>query len=170
TVYSEGETATLTGGESIHATFTRQTVILVSHGCELEAVDRDVEGKHTDYGKRFWLAAPVRKLSNCESPMQESVARGQQPNKFLLPPFGPLGSASHFVDFRKITPITVPYFHAAKKLCSLSSDAVLALQAHLCLFFSGLVFYVQPIQCPNCDEPIDPREFLVESGEEPDPD
>lgn len=168
-VFSEERGDVPKEGDTAHGPFIKRTVILLSHECELDAVKRDVEKKQTTPEKRFWLVAPISNLSECKSEkMKERTARGQQPNKFLLPPFGPLGSDPHFVDFRKITPITVPYFHAAKKLCSLSPDAALALKAHLCLFFSGLVFYVQPIQCPNCDEPIDPREFLVESGEEPD--
>ncbi len=155
--------------DTAHGPFIKRTVILLSHECELDAVKRDVEKKQTSHDKRYWLAAPILSLSECTSEkMKERTARGQQPNKFLLPPFGPLGSDPHFVDLRKITPITVPYFHAAKKLCSLTSEAVLALQAHLCLFFSGFVFYVQPVPCPYCEQQIDPREFVVPSREDPD--
>jgi hypothetical protein len=169
-IFSEADKVTPSGGDSPHAPFTKQTVMLVSHGCELDAVERDVASKNTDYGRRWWLAAPVRRLSECEPRMQERVARGRQPNKFLLPPKGLLGEDAHFVDLRKITPITVPYFQNAQKVCSLSATAISALQAHLCLFFSGRVFYVQPVPCPHCNMPVDPNAFVVDSTEVPDPD
>jgi hypothetical protein len=113
---------------------------------------------------------PVRDL---RPKMTERTMQGKQPNKFLLPPSGPheespFGNAAQYVDLRQITPITVPYFFAGTKIASLSKPAILAMQAHLGMFFSGLVIYVQPIPCPRCGERIDPKLFVADSVEEPD--
>jgi hypothetical protein len=89
-----------------------------------------------------------------------------------LPPAegNPFGDLPQFIDLRQITPITVPYFQEGSKVASLSKTAILAMQAHLGMFFSGLVVYVQPIPCPKCNHPIDPAEFVTASAEEPDVD
>jgi hypothetical protein len=166
-VFYEEDAVAPTGGDSAHATFTKRTVILLSHGCELEAVERDVASRQTDYERRYWLAAPIRRLYDCDQKMIVSTAEGRQQNKFFLPAQSPFNEPQ-FVDLRMIAPITVPYFRQAEKKCSLKPDAVASLQAHLCLFFSGLIFSVQPVDCPHCGGPIDPREFVVPSGEGPD--
>jgi hypothetical protein len=168
-VFYEKDAVTPAGGDSAHAPFTKRTVILLSHGCELEAVEREVANRQTDYEKRYWLAAPIRRLYDCHEKIIERTAEGRQPNKFFLPGQSPF-TEPQFVDLRLIAPITVPYFRQSEKKCSLTPDAVVALQAHLCLFFSGLIFFVQPVDCPSCGEPIDPREFVVPSTEEPDVD
>src|SRR5229473_4896225 len=105
-------------GDTARGAFSKRTVILLSHGCELDSVDRDVEQGKTSHDRRYWLAAPVLPLKACGPKIQEATAKGIQPNKFLLPPSGPFGEP-HFADLRKITPITVPYFHHAQKLAGL---------------------------------------------------
>jgi hypothetical protein len=62
----------------------------------------------------------------------------------------------------------VPYFLTGKKIGSISKTAILAMQAHIGLFFSGLVIYVQSIRCPNCAENIDPTTFVAASVDEAD--
>lgn len=166
-VFNEEDAVAPVGGDSAHAPFTKRAVILLSHGCELEAVERDVANRQTDYERRYWLAAPIRRLLDCNAKIVERTATGRQQNKFFLPAQGPFNEPQ-FVDLRLIAPITVPYFQQAEKKCSLTPDAIAALQAHLCLFFSGLIFSVQPVDCPHCGEPIDPHEFVVPSAEEPD--
>lgn len=156
-------------GDTARGAFTVRTVILLSHGCEIDSVDRDVKQQKTSYDKRYWLAAPILPLKDCGSKIQEATAKGIQPNKFLLPPAGPF-TEPHFADLRKITPITVPYFHAAKKLASLSEKAAVAMQAHLGLFFSRFVIYVQPISCPHCGKSVDPKAFIAASTDEADVD
>ncbi len=165
TLFKPGETAPK-DGDTARGPFTARTVILLSHGCELDAVVRDVEAKQTEYDRRYWLVAPVRRLSDCGSKVRERTLKGQQPNRFLLREGGPLGNEPFYADLRQITPITVPYFFDGQKVCSLTDAAKLALQAHIGLFFSGLVLYVQPIDCPACGEPIDPKLFVVPSTDE----
>jgi hypothetical protein len=156
-------------GDTARGAFSKRTVILLSHGCELDSVDRDVERGKTSHDKRYWLAAPVLPLKACGPKIQEATAKGIHPNKFLLPPSGPF-EEPQFADLRKITPITVPYFHDAQKLAGLSQTAVVALQAHLGLFFSRYVIYVQPIACPSCGETIDPKAFIAPTVEDADVD
>ncbi len=161
-------------GDTARGPFQERVVMLLSHGCELDAVKRDVLAEKTKWEKRYWLAAPVQPLAECVEKMQERTRKSQQPNKFYLPAEEFLGGVEHYVDLRKITPINAPYFLEAtedrRRICSLTADAIAALHAHLGLFFSGLVLYVQPVPCPACNTPIDPRTFVIPSpeGEEPD--
>ena len=169
TIFVAAQGHTPKPGDTARGSCTTRQVILLSHGCELDGVKRDVEAGQTSYGNRFWLAAPVQPLSACGPKITERTLTGRQPNKFLLPLGGPFREP-HFVDLRKITPINVPYFGEAQKVCSLSRSAVLSLQAHIGLFFSGLVLYVQPIPCPVCETPIDPTRFVAASTDEEDTD
>jgi hypothetical protein len=154
-------------GDTARGPFQKQTLVLLSHGCELDGVKRDVEAKKTELGRRYWLAAPVRSFENLTSDdMKGRTRNGNQPNKFYLPANALNGGVEHFVDLRKITPINAPYFLEAEKSCSLTKTAVLALQSHIGLFFSGLVLYVQPISCPGCGVSIDPTNFVVPSRDE----
>jgi len=162
-------------GDTARGAFTKRTVVLLSWECEIDAVFRDQEEHGISFDRRYWLAAPVKPISDLRPKMKTRTAEGRQPNKFLLPPDGPdsngpFGNAAHFVDLRHITPITVPYFVAATKIGSLSKPAILSMQAHLGMFFSGLVIYVQPIPCPNCKESIDPTLFIADSIDEADVD
>src|SRR5258707_15516189 len=50
-------------GDTVRGPFQKTSVILLSHGCELDGVRRDVEAQRTSFGKRHWLAAPIRELS-----------------------------------------------------------------------------------------------------------
>ena len=142
---------------------------MLSWECEIDAVFRDQKEHNISLDRRYWLAAPVKLLSDLGPKMKERTEAGTQPNKFLLPAGdGPFGNTSHFVDLRQITPITVPYFIDVKKIGSLSRTAILAMQAHLGMFFSGLVIYVQPVSCPHCTGPIDPTLFVANSAAEMD--
>lgn len=156
-------------GDTAKGPFRLRPVILLSHGCELDGVDRDVARKHTTYERRYWLAAPLLKLSDSSSElMKERTRNGDQPNKFYLPATEFLGHEEGFVDFRKITPINCRYFLDGRKICGLTEPAVLAMQAHLGLFFSGLILYVQPIPCPQCRNLIDPTLFVRRSEDKED--
>ncbi len=172
-VFAAAEGNVPQAGDTARGAFTKRPVILLSWECEIDAVFRDEKEVGTRLDRRYWLAAPVKPISDLGAMMSARTAEGTQPNKFLLPPdgpdsSGPFGSAAQFVDFRQITPITVPYFIGAKKTGSLSKTAILAMQAHIGLFFSGLVIYVQPIPCPKCGENIDPTAFVASSVDEPD--
>jgi hypothetical protein len=157
--------------DTARGSFQLRVVMLLSHGCELDGVERDVTAKKTEMGRRYWLVAPVQRLSDLTSAlMQERTRAGQQYNKFHLPAVNMLQNEESYVDLRKITPINAPYISTAKKIASLTKPATLALQAHIGLFFSGLVLYVQPIKCPTCATEIDPRTFLVPSSNEEEPD
>lgn len=158
-------------GDTARGPFQLRVVMLLSHGCELDGVERDVTAKKTEKGRRYWLVAPVQRLLNGTTPrMQERTRAGQQYNKFYLPAVEMLQNEESYVDLRKITPVNAPYIATAKKIASLTKPATLALQAHIGLFFSGLVLYVQPIQCPMCATEIDPTTFLVPSSNEEEPD
>ena len=158
-------------GDTARGTFQLRVVMLLSHGCELDGVERDVTAKKTEMGRRYWLVAPIQRLLNGTTPqMQERTRAGQQYNKFYLPAVDILGNEEFYVDLRKITPVNAPYVVTAKKVASLTKPAALALQAHIGLFFSGLVLYVQPIQCPTCNTPLEPTNFLVSSSDEDEPD
>jgi len=80
------------------------------------------------------------------------------------------GKEECFVDLRKITPVSCQYFLNGVRQCSLNPEAKIALQAHIGMFFSGFVLYVQSVPCPHCGQEVDPTEFRVFSGEEPDND
>lgn len=162
------------GGDTARGPFQERLAMLLSHGCELDAVKRDVDAEKTKWERRYWLAAPVQPLAECTEKMRERTRKSRQPNKFYLPAEECLSGVEHYVDLRKITPINAPYFLEAvgkgKKICSLTADAIAALHAHLGLFFSGLVLYVQPVPCPVCETLIDPKSFVAPSPEEEDVD
>jgi hypothetical protein len=156
-------------GDSPRGPFHPATVILLSHGCEIDGVQRDVTAKQTESSRRYWLAAPVRSFAEVTSDaMKDRIRTSTQPNKFYLPAGELNGGIEHFADLRKITPINVPYFVEATKTCSLTHAAVRALHAQLGLFFSGLVLYVQPISCPSCSSLIDPATFVTPSQDDND--
>ena len=155
-------------GDSPRGSVEPRTVMLVSHGCEVERVLRS-----EDSTKRHWLAAPVLPLEKCASEkMKDRVRKGTQPNRFYLPPTDYLRGGEWQVDLRKITPINCQFFVDAdvngRRLCSLSETAKLELHSQLGVFFSGLALYIQSIPCPSCGAEIDPTLFQVESGQEPD--
>jgi hypothetical protein len=155
--------------DTARGTFQKRTVILLSHGCELDGVERDVKDNRTQYSRRYWLAAPVMKVSDCTSDkMKERMREGTQPNKFYLPADESMANEEHFVELRKITPINAPFFLEGKKIRSLTNPATIALQAHIGLFFSGLILHVQTIQCPVCRTTIDPSAFRISSSDETD--
>lgn len=164
-------------GDTARGALTKRAVVLLSWECEIDAVFRDQIEHGIHLQKRYWLAAPIKPVSDLGPKMKVRTAEGRQPNKFLLPPDGPdskspFGNNAQFIDLRQITPITVPYFieaqDAGKKIGSLSKPAILSMQAHLGMFFSGLVIYVQPIPCPHCKGSIDPSLFVADSVEEAD--
>jgi hypothetical protein len=156
-------------GDTPRGPFHKKTVMLLSHGCELDGVKRDVDANVTELSRRYWLAAPIRGFADLTSDkMKDRIRDGTQPNKFYLPAHEVSGNIEHFVDLRKITPINAPYFLEAQKNRSLTQAAVLALQAHISLFFSGLVLYVQSVPCPQCGTSIDPGNFVVPSNSEED--
>jgi len=94
-------------GDSLKGTFDFKTVMLVSHGCEVEQVERE---KATE--RRAWLAAPLAVLSECSSAMQQRTRENRQPNKFYLRP-SRYDGGEWYVDLRKITPIQCRYFYSA---------------------------------------------------------
>jgi hypothetical protein len=155
-------------GDTARGAFQLKTVMLLSHGCELDGVARDVQSGKTQFEKRYWLVAPILQLSNgTTQKMQERIRASQQYNKFYLPAaVGVLGNEEYYVELRKITPVNVPYIMSAEKNASLTKAATLALHSHLGVFFSGLVLYRQPIHCPTCSTAIDPTQFLIPSSDE----
>lgn len=175
TLFAAAEGQVPQPGDTARGALTKRTVILLSWECEIDAVFRDQEKFGVHLEGRYWLAAPIKPIPALGSQMQERTAQGRQPNKFLLPPDGPygkspFGTVAQFIDLRQITPINVPYFIDAqkegKKVASLSRSAILAMQAHLGMFFSGLIVYVQPVTCPHCAEVLDPTLFVASSVEE----
>jgi hypothetical protein len=149
-------------GDSLKGTFEFKTVMLISHGCEVEQVERE---KATE--KRGWLAAPLAPLSECSPIMQCRTRENRQPNKFYLRPSS-YDSTEWFVDLRKITPVQCRYFYGAKKLFSLTPIARTALWSSLGIFLSGLALYHGPINCPQCQCEIDGSKFVVKSSEDAD--
>src|ERR1700694_782428 len=121
-------------GDTIRGSFQKTSMILLLHGCDLDGVIRDVEAQRTNLGRRHWLAAPIRELSVITSDkMKQRTKDGTQPNKFYLPFDELFGNEESFVDLRKITPITVPYFLEAasvgKRVVSFTNTARAALHA-----------------------------------------
>src|SRR6202046_2386403 len=49
-------------GDTARGPFQNRLVMLLSHGCELDAVKRGVEGKKTEWERRYWLAEPIQPL------------------------------------------------------------------------------------------------------------
>jgi hypothetical protein len=150
-------------GDSLKGTFEFKTVMLLSHGCEVEQVERD----HGAVERRAWLAAPLAPLAECSAEMQKRTRENRQPNKFYLRP-SQYDSSEWYLDLRKITPVQCRYFYNAKKLFSLTQIAREALWSSLGIFFSGLALYQGPIICPRCQKEIDGSKFVVKSSDDPD--
>ena len=147
-------------GDSLKGTFEFRTVMLVSHGCEIEQVER-----HHAIDRRAWLAAPLAPLSECSPETQTRTRENRQPNKFYLRPSSYDPNVEWYLDLRKITPVQCRYFYNAKKLFSLTPIARAALWSSLGIFFSGLALYQGPITCPKCQEEIDGSKFVVKSND-----
>lgn len=165
-VFSLEETS-VHSGDSPRCSLELRTVMLLSHGCEVERVTRG-----EDPTKRHWLAAPILPLSACKEEMRTRVREGRQPNRFYLPG-GSFNSGEEMqVDLRKITPINCQYFleaeEASKRVTSLTGTARLELHSQLGVFFSGLALYIQAIPCPECGALIDPSQFRIDSDYEAD--
>jgi hypothetical protein len=151
------------GGDSPKGSVELRTVMLVSHGCEVDRVIR--RGEPPD--RRHWLAAPVLPLGECKEGTQARTREGTQPNRFYLRPSSYTSGEELCVDLRKITPINCQYFLDSARICSLTEAARKALFAHLGVFFSGYALHIQPIDCPFCGTPIDATQFVVPSEAEP---
>lgn len=161
-------------GDIIHSTFDRKLVMVVSHGCELDKVLK-LRGNPA---RKHWSCAPVESFhANVEgqtalADRQERTRNGLQPNRFYIPQNKYLGELEHYVDLRRITPLPAQYFIEAKnkKACSLSEDGKYDLWAQMGINQSGLLFYVQTIPCPECGTEIDPKQYMIESGNDPEDD
>jgi hypothetical protein len=160
-------------GDIIHSTFERKTVMLVSHGCELDKVLK----LGANAARRHWSCAPIEPF-HLDPPQplvkarQERTRQGTQPNRFYIPPNKFLGDAEHYVELRRITPLPAQYFIEAAKVCSLSDDARDDLYAQMGVNQSGLILYVELIPCPTCGTKIDPKDYMIAStddAEEDDP-
>jgi len=151
-------------GDSLKGTFEFKTVMLLSHGCEVEQVERDDATE-----RRAWLAAPLAPLGECSETTQKRTRDNRQPNKFYLRP-SQYGVGEWYVDLRKSTPVQCRYFYSAKKLFSLTAIARAALWSSLGIFFSGLALYHGPISCPKCQCEIDGSKFVVKSVDDVDVD
>jgi hypothetical protein len=162
-LYSPVDVGTSKTDDSPKSVYERRTVMFLSHGCEVDKIIHE----HQQI-KRFWLVAPVERLDKLASETQQRTRDGNQPNRFYLPAEDDFGNEEHQVDFRRITPVRVKYIYEGKRLCSLTDAARDALRSHLGVFFSGWALYLAPISCPNCQTEIDPRQFVIESPEEPD--
>jgi len=151
-------------GDIIHSTFERKTVMLLSHGCELDKVLK----WGANPARRHWSCAPVEMFKpdgddQLLAARQERIRNGIQWNRFYIPPNDFTGSTEACVDLRRVTPIPAKYFLEAKKVCSLSEDAQFDLFAQMGVNQSGLVIYLQPVACLKCGETIDPKQFFVPS-------
>lgn len=151
------------GTDSPKSSVELKTVMLLSHGCE---VDRVLKWEPPD--RRHWLAAPLCLLKGCLEKTRQRTRDRVQPNKFYLPPSPYTDNEEFFVDLRKITPVNCKYFLDATHLCSLTGQAQKALFAQLGVFFSGYALYITPISCPACGTQIDASRFRLDSGDEPD--
>ncbi|HLW80222.1 MAG TPA: hypothetical protein VKU44_11555, partial [Terriglobia bacterium] len=168
TVFDAAEHGAPQGGDIPKSSVEYKTVMLVSHGCELDRVL--VRGEPPE--RRHWLAAPVHPLSAAREQTQQRTREGGQPNRFYLRPSRYTGEHELCVDLRKITPINCQYFieaaETSRRVCSLTEQARAALFSHLGVFFSGRALYLQPIPCPHCGNEVDSSQFQVSSGDEPD--
>jgi hypothetical protein len=152
-------------GDSLKGTFEFKTVMLISHGCEIEQVERERGAVE----RRAWLAALLARLGECGKNMQKRTRENRQPNKFYLQA-SQYDAIEWYLDLRKITPVQCRYFYNAKKLFSLTPIAGAALWSSLGIFFSGLALYQGPIMCPGCHEEIDASKFVVKSNDDPEVD
>jgi hypothetical protein len=157
-------------GDIIHTSFQRRTVMVLSHGCEMEKVLS--RGANPD--RRHWSVAPVDRIpaptDELEQRRVDRIRAGNQPNRFYVPENDFLRPGDYAVDLRRITPLPASCFLDAQKICSLSETARDDLYAQIGVNFSGWAFYLAPVPCPNCGHEFDPREFLVSSGDDPDED
>jgi hypothetical protein len=153
-------------GDIIHSTFERKTVMLLSHGCELDKVLK----LGMNPARRPWSCAPldVFKPDSEDQKLaarQQRIREGTQWNRFYIPPTEYTPGES-FIDLRRTTPLPAQYFLESKKLCSLSEDALFDLYAQMGVNQSGLVVYVQPLVCLKCGEKVDPKQFFVPSNDD----
>jgi hypothetical protein len=148
-------------GDIAHCAFSRQTVMLISHGCEVDKTTDSAE-------KRHLLVAPLEPVGNSMSDvMQQRIREGRQPNRLFLPSNDRL-NADYCVDLRRILPIPAKYLFESKgkRLFGLSKLGQADLAVQLGVYFSGLAIYIQDVECPHCTKPLTLSDFLVSSDPE----
>jgi hypothetical protein len=131
--------------------------VLLSHGCEIDNVLRS-----NSASRRHWLTAPIEPLTDKGVETQDRIRQGRQPNRFYLPQ-DPLFGEEACLDLRRILPLPAQLILDSQRTAALSDEAIADLHSQLGLFFSGLLLYVQDIECPVCDTVIDPGKFRVPS-------
>jgi hypothetical protein len=154
-------------GDIIHSTFERKTVMLLSHGCELDKVLK----LGANPTRRHWSCAPLEQFrpdagDERLAARQQRIREGTQWNRLYIPPNEFIGAGELCVDLRRITPLPAQYFLESRRVCSLSEDALFDLYSQMGVNQSGLVIYLQPVPCQKCGEKVDPKQFFVPSNDD----
>jgi hypothetical protein len=150
-------------GDIAHCAFTRQTVMLLSHGCEVDKTLISPE-------KRHLLVAPLEVVGEPMSKeLQERIRQGRQPNRLFLPHNSLLNSEGDCcVDFRRILPVPAKFLFESKdyRRAAMSDLGKATLEAQLGIYFSGVALYVQDVECPHCNGILSLSDFQVASDED----
>ncbi len=128
-------------GRQPKGTFEFKTVMLLSHGWEVEQVERD----RGAIDRRSWLAAPLATLERmqCQDADRERAKIDSRTSSICDRCSTTIMSG--ILIFCKITPVQCRYFLSAKKLFSLTWTARAALCSSLGVFFSGFAHWHGPI-------------------------
>jgi hypothetical protein len=150
-------------GDIAHCALNKHTVMLLSHGCEVEKTLANPERRHL-------LVAPLEAVENPMSQeLQERIRQGRQPNRLFIPSNPLLNSEKDWcVDFRRILPVPAKFLLDSKdyRMSAMGEVGQATLAAQLGVYFSGLAIYVQDVECPHCTGVLRLSDFLVASDED----
>jgi len=152
-------------GEEAISTARMTKAIFLTWGSEVE--DDQRSGK---LHKKDWLIAPVFSLAGLENlkardqrtgeiiEVAEATRAGKSPKYFPLQPFPDQESGGHhYVDFRKICPLSATYFNNVPRNWRLAPPALNDLYNQLMWFFTRQRVFFEPVKCKNCGVPVDMR-------------
>jgi hypothetical protein len=149
--------------------------VLLSHGCK---IDEDLKNRQQAGVQRgiVWHLAPVYDLGKIPAgatimdpekgqvvSQRDVVRNNQSSNYFYIDPLPTATDAyGHYIDFRKLTPISIEYFIEAEqeRLAALDDDALNGCLAQLMWFFTRASYLHEPVSCPNCGDAVSLSELL----------
>ena len=111
--------------------------ILLTHDCQIDKP-----------GTKHLAAALVRPLGPLPADQQEMI-RGNQVHAYYCLPASPAGIEESYVDFRRITTLSVDIIARANRLAGLTNTAWDGMMFQLTRFFTGLVLEQGRFVRPN---------------------
>jgi len=162
-------------GEECLAVARIGSTILLTYECTVEADMKDRERAGVQLS-RIWHVAPIFDLGKIpadarivneatgESILMRDVVKGNaSANYFYLDPLPDArDDVGHYVDFRKLAPISVEYLipEMDKRLVTLNEDALNGCLNQLMWFFTRAKYLHEPVACPHCGKEVNLAEVL----------